>query len=217
MALLGVIYKITFPNLPYFYIGSSTNFAVRKKKHLNDLKNGKHHSQFMQRVFSKHGQPVFSIIEEVFEGNVYDKEQMYLDKCISDKNCMNTQTKANGGLPAKVVKHPRLLNILDDTVIEDMECTTQELADFIGETRASLRLLLKGDIKFLHGWVLLDSDWRSGKMCRHFGTLLRKGSEVYMIRTLDRFHKENNIQRKGGTFARLLTGEEPSYYGWRLV
>lgn len=214
MVLLGVIYKITFKGTSYFYIGSSTKMSHRKAVHLSHMRNGKHPSQFLQRVYDKYGEPTFEIIEKVLEGNVFDVEQKYLDAHTSDKNCMNIQTKANGGLPAKVVNHPKLLNIYTDTVVEDMECTTEELASFLGENLRAMRMLLNGERAILNGWVLADSNWKDSCRCSHFGTLLKKGEEVYMIRTISRAYKEIGINQ---SIFKVIKGELSKCKGWRLV
>jgi group I intron endonuclease len=60
------IYKIENTITGDCYVGSAVDFAARWRLHRWQLKNNKHHSQFLQRVFNKHGEDalVYSILEE---------------------------------------------------------------------------------------------------------------------------------------------------------
>jgi group I intron endonuclease len=62
-----VIYQITNIINDKKYIGSAINYDVRIKRHLNDLKVGRHHSSKLQRFYDKYGKEVFNfeIIEIV--------------------------------------------------------------------------------------------------------------------------------------------------------
>lgn len=65
-----------------FYIGSTHNFAQRKRRHFYDLKKGKHASRFMQRDYAKCGEDAFAI--EILEsvetiGLLLEREQFWLD------------------------------------------------------------------------------------------------------------------------------------------
>lgn len=47
------VYKINNRSNNRFYIGSTNNLRLRKNKHFNDLKKGKHHSPHLQRAYNK--------------------------------------------------------------------------------------------------------------------------------------------------------------------
>lgn len=63
------------------YIGSATNFAGRWRMHRSALRRGKHHSPYMQKVWSKYGEGefVFRIIEECSRECLIEREQHYID------------------------------------------------------------------------------------------------------------------------------------------
>ena len=59
------IYKIENTVTGECYVGSAVNLAERKSGHFSKLKQGKHHSAYLQRSFNKHGEEafVFSALE----------------------------------------------------------------------------------------------------------------------------------------------------------
>lgn len=79
---MGVIYRIVNTMNGKIYIGSTNNFEKRTRKHLLDLRKGKHHSQHLQRAFSKYGESAFEfeVMEDVFGNSLLAREQEYLDK-----------------------------------------------------------------------------------------------------------------------------------------
>lgn len=78
--MLG-IYKIKNLITSDIYIGSCSNFNVRKGSHLCLLRQGKHHSIILQRAFDKYKEFNFSIvlIENVIKENLIKREQYYID------------------------------------------------------------------------------------------------------------------------------------------
>lgn len=47
------IYRIVNRRNGKFYVGSTKNFTARKQGHLSDLRQGKHHSDYLQRAWDK--------------------------------------------------------------------------------------------------------------------------------------------------------------------
>jgi group I intron endonuclease len=71
------------------YIGSAKNFYSRKKKHLQQLKNNKHHSIVLQRAWNKYGENKFKffLLENVNDINeLIKKEQWWIDNTNSVYN-----------------------------------------------------------------------------------------------------------------------------------
>ncbi len=63
------------------YVGSTINFAQRRRRHFKDLKRGIHRNIFLQREYDKHGN-VFSIriLEQVSDKNqLIEREQYWMD------------------------------------------------------------------------------------------------------------------------------------------
>lgn len=65
-----------------FYLGATSNFDVRKRKHFKLLKDNKHHCLLLQKAFNKYGANsfVFQIIETCDKQILFEKEQSYFDK-----------------------------------------------------------------------------------------------------------------------------------------
>lgn len=79
-----VIYKIENILDNACYIGSSNNYARRKRRHFDDLKSNQHHSIILQRAYNKYGADAFRIFElEAFafisKEKTLEREQHYLD------------------------------------------------------------------------------------------------------------------------------------------
>ncbi len=75
------IYKIENIVNNKIYIGSCSNFNVRKGSHLCLLRQGKHHSVKLQRSFDKYGEINFiiTLIEKCEKENLISREQYYID------------------------------------------------------------------------------------------------------------------------------------------
>lgn len=75
------IYKIENIINNKIYIGSCSNFNVRKGSHLCLLRQGKHHSIKLQRSFDKYGEINFiiTLIEKCEKENLISREQYYID------------------------------------------------------------------------------------------------------------------------------------------
>lgn len=90
------IYKIVNKLNNKYYLGSSKNFHVRKLKHFNELRKGKHHNIYLQRAFNKYGEENFEfIILEECE-NTFEREQELLNN-LDLKLCYNVSLSASGG------------------------------------------------------------------------------------------------------------------------
>lgn len=70
------------------YIGSAKNIEARKKRHLTDLTNNKHHSIYLQRFTNKYGigSIFFDILEYCDSNNLLICEQKYLELYIPEFN-----------------------------------------------------------------------------------------------------------------------------------
>lgn len=76
------IYKIENIINGNLYIGSCSNYNVRKGSHLCLLRQNKHHSIILQRAFNKYSEKnfIFELIEELQDkNNLIEREQHYMD------------------------------------------------------------------------------------------------------------------------------------------
>lgn len=73
------------------YIGKSVEMENRFKKHLNTLKNNKHHSEYLQNSYNKHGKEVFifGIIEHCPVEDLDKQEKYWIDYYDSYNNGYN--------------------------------------------------------------------------------------------------------------------------------
>lgn len=93
------IYKITSKSNNKFYIGSSKNTNERWKRHIRDLRNGRHINQHLQRCYDKYGESdlLFEVIEFCDENELLIKEQYYLDFLKAYEIGFNIGKCASGG------------------------------------------------------------------------------------------------------------------------
>ena len=93
---MNVIYKITSGDK--FYIGSTNDFDRRVKEHKLSLDRGTHVNKYLQAVHNKYNDLEYSILEEV-TGDLFEREQEYINECFNDNECMNINPKASHPMP----------------------------------------------------------------------------------------------------------------------
>lgn len=92
------IYKIVNIRDKKFYLGSSTDFFNRVKRHKRDFKFNRHHNIYLQRIFNKYGSEIFQyeILKICNSKNRIKIEQSFLDK-IDFTKAYNISNTASGG------------------------------------------------------------------------------------------------------------------------
>ena len=72
----------------HFYVGSACNLKARKRRHYNDLRQGVHHSQALQRAWDKYGESAFSflLLQTCEPDKLVEIEQYYLDSLTPEYN-----------------------------------------------------------------------------------------------------------------------------------
>lgn len=97
----GGVYRILNKLNGRVYIGSTSRFKDRARKHINDLKANRHQNMFMQNDFNKCGEDcfVFEVIEVITTDIKEDRllcEQRFIDQFYDNqKNCYNITPRAN--------------------------------------------------------------------------------------------------------------------------
>jgi group I intron endonuclease len=107
------IYKITNKNNGKFYIGSSKHLDRRWWEHQNDLIKNEHINPKLQHAWNYHGKDAFefTIIENVEESKLFEREQFYIDTFRPYKVGYNIAEKASGG--DNFTNHPDKILILE--------------------------------------------------------------------------------------------------------
>ena len=79
--MISGIYSIGRIGTDDLYIGSSNDIPKRLKRHFSQLRNNKHHSKYLQRVYNKYGEESLEIkiIEYCNVDILIEREQYYLD------------------------------------------------------------------------------------------------------------------------------------------
>ena len=108
------IYKIVNKINNKYYLGSSKDFHVRKLKHFNELRKGKHHNIYLQRAFNKYGEENFEFIVLEECENTFEREQELLNN-LDLKLCYNVSLSASGGDLIK--NHPNREEIIRKTTL----------------------------------------------------------------------------------------------------
>lgn len=98
----GYIYKIINVENGHFYVGSTIEIEKRKKRHFKDLKNGRHHSMYLQRAYDKYGENSFRFIiikEREFkdENELRQLEERYIKFCWKSGKLYNVSKQGSGG------------------------------------------------------------------------------------------------------------------------
>ncbi len=95
---MKVIYAISCNDR--YYIGSAVDFSTRVKSHKAALIRGTHVNKFLQNVHDKYGAHSlqYKILENV-KGDLYEREQVIIDRHFDDPKCMNINPSASHPTP----------------------------------------------------------------------------------------------------------------------
>lgn len=109
--MIGV-YVIKCVSNGRFYVGSSRNIKNRKRTHLKQLRKGKHHNAFLQRVYDKYGEDSFKFSYRLTDTQqeALLLEQHYLYSHMFNSKCMNIGLHAVCG--DNLTRHPERAKII---------------------------------------------------------------------------------------------------------
>lgn len=120
------IYKIINSINNKYYIGSSCNIKIRKRKHFELLERNSHHNIYLQRAYNKYGKDVFTVelLEHCDKKILLIIEQKYLDEIINWKTVYNLNKIAFGG-GTYLLNHPNEKSIREKMSIGNTDKHTK--------------------------------------------------------------------------------------------
>ena len=86
------IYKITIG--PKYYFGQSLDVSMRKNQHTSKLFRDMHYNVYMQNAYNKYQEFKFEVVLYCDADNLDMYEQIFLDKYVGEKDCMNILANA---------------------------------------------------------------------------------------------------------------------------
>jgi predicted XRE-type DNA-binding protein len=143
--MVGYIYHIKNIKTNKEYIGQTLDVEWRIYKHFQALKNGKHHSDKLQRSYNKHGREAFQISYQEIEIDSYDELLLEEVKEIAKYNSYeNGYNETRGG-----EGHPTLFDYETSILIYQLgqryEGIKHKLADYFNCDRTSITAVFRKD------------------------------------------------------------------------
>ena len=185
------IYKIKNNINDKVYIGSTKDFEKRKSRHLNELKNNKHHSIYLQRFYNKYIDKVeldFEILlTNLSKEEVTIKEEELIQQYYD--NSFNVSKRSTGG--DLISYHPN-----KDEIISKIKNTLK----YKHENNMIKMPIMKGED---------NHNYKSGDYIKVISICPNCGSQK------ETFNKYKNHLCKS-CFASTRTGEKNSFYGKNL-
>lgn len=111
----GTIYVIRNIINSRIYLGSTTNFEDRKRRHLQDLERGNHHNLHLQYAYKKYGKEAFEF-EALYESeDIKSDEQRELDNLDWDMAYNISPNVVGGDVVANHPDREEILKKMSDT------------------------------------------------------------------------------------------------------
>jgi group I intron endonuclease len=84
------IYRITNLETGQNYIGSTSDYTVRRWHHRKSLRRGEHHSKKLQKAWDNYGEECFefAVIKDVPVDRLFEWEQYYIDRMDASYNVL---------------------------------------------------------------------------------------------------------------------------------
>lgn len=209
----GYIYKIVNDIDGRFYIGSTIVPQEREIRHFRDLKEGKHHSIFLQRAYDKYGEEHFSfniVKERDFESEDELRllEERYINFCWNSGKLYNVSKKGCGG--DLVSYHPLLDEIKDRKRKASLEVWNNKSEEYKQEYSQKMRG--RGNPNFGNKW----EDWQRERASKYWKEYFKTHDNFIKGKTFEEAfgeEKAKQMKQRLSEFASQKTGEKNSFYG----
>lgn len=131
MVLNSGVYSIRNLRNDKIYVGSTTDFTRRLKKHFQALRRGNHINAHLQAAYNLYGEKVFEceVLERCRPEDIFEVEQRYLDELDRDQ-CYNMAFQAGGGGHEETERELALIDI--DGTFVDLFRSGSAAARFLG-------------------------------------------------------------------------------------
>ena len=115
-----------------FYIGSSVNLRTRRTLHFRELKQGTHHSKYLQNSYNKYGRDnfIFKIIRECDPKDCISLEQYFINAISPEYNMCKIAGNCLGRKSTEETRKKMSLSRLGKKASEE---TRQKLRENIGK------------------------------------------------------------------------------------
>ena len=210
----GFIYKIINLKNGKFYVGSTLLPHKRKIRHFCELREGRHHSIFLQRAYELYGKEnfVFKIVKEgefESEKELRELEERYINFCWNSGKLYNVSKKGSGG--DLVTYNPRLEEIKEKQRIASLKVWENKTEE---ERKAySEKMKGSGNPNYGNKWTKEQRKKASNTKKEYYrihGPLIKKGT------TLEEAfgeEKAKSMKKRISEFAKNRIGEKNPFFG----
>lgn len=212
----GFIYKIINLTNGNFYIGSTLNPKKRKTCHFRALKEGRHHSLFLQRAYDCYGEKCFEfkiIKEKEFsnEKELRNLEERYINFCWKSGKLYNVSKKGSGG--DLVSYNPRLDEIKEKQRIASLKIWENKSEE---EKKAySEKMKGSGNPNFGNRWNEEQRQRASKRLREYYKThepIIPKGTTLEEAWGKE---KADKVKKMFSDYAKERKGEKNPFYNKR--
>lgn len=209
----GFIYKIINLKNGNFYVGSTLLPHKRKIRHFCELREGRHHSIFLQRAYKLYGKEnfVFKIVKErefESEKELRELEERYINFCWNSGKLYNVSKKGSGG--DLITYNPRLEEIKEKQRIASLKVWKNKTEE---EKKAySEKMKGSGNPNYGNKWTKKQRE-KASKFQKEYYKI--HGSPLKGLSYEEIFgeKKAKKLKENISEFAKTRTGEKNGFFG----
>jgi len=221
---MSYIYKISFDSTNQVYIGHSLNPEQRFKRHLQQLRDGIHHSKKLQQAYDLYQTiPNLDILEECEVKNALLQEKYWIEQFNSYYNGYNGTP---GGESLGIGEDcPASRYCLDDykailCFLAYTDMRTNQIAKEL-DVGQGVVLNISSQTNHLYLKDLMPIEWnmmqqkkRHHPNWRTYPNVKSPEGKIYEVFSARKFSREHNLDQ--ADFGKLLNGKKPQCKGWTL-
>jgi hypothetical protein len=209
------IYRILCTPTGQFYVGSAVNLHARWHRHRRSLRNGTHHSVYLQRAWNRHGEAnfEFTVLEKAGPDALLSREQAWLDSTGCARRAVGFNIYPQAGSPGDTLA--RIWRGFYDPA--GAPVTLFNLNDFCRrnglDTSSMIRLSQgRSKLKSYKGWTHKNSVRKRDYVKRYEGFIDPDGRTAATIINLAAFCREHALHKTH--MVAVANGRITSHRGW---